>query len=379
MSLNLHFPGNERIRLQLERALASGRLAPSYLFEGAPGAGQEQAAVELAAAFIVGDTSLDHPDARRVRRYSHPDLHYLLPVLKVQSKAWDQHSPEELLALFREQQGHKAADPYYLPQFDKQPRYPVKGMRAILEVLAAKPFEGRGQALILREAEQMEDLAQDTLLKTLEEVPRNTLIILISYQPEALRPTILSRCQRLPFDPLTPAVLEAVLSDRGVEPQRAATFAVLAEGDIEQAIRLASAEDGEGGGNALLARREEWLDLLDRCEFGSELAMMDALQGFLRQGAKDNPTQTRADFLALAISWYREVLRHVMEPGRPRVHVDQIERLRRYRDLSAEGLVERIRSCEKARLQILGNVHAELTLLSLFFSFRTGRSLRRSA
>ena len=380
MAHALHFRGNSRLRVQLEQALASGRLAGSYLFEGAAGAGQEQAAIELAAGVIVGDTDLANPDARRVRRYAHPDLHYVLPVLKPGSRSWDEMKMEEIFDLFREEQARKAEDPYAQPDYSRKPHIPIKALRELLTILCTKPYEGPGKALIIRDADQIESDAQDALLKTLEEPPPGRVVILISARPEALRPTILSRCQRLPFDPLPRAEILAVLGERGLVGPRAELLATLADGSVDTAVQLAAAEaETDDEPNRLLARRETWLELIEICELGGELEQLDALQAFVRGAGRDNVTRERADFLALAVSWYHELLGLALGAREPRLHIDQSQRLARQAGLSALALVERIQRCEKARGQILGYANAQLTLLSLFFSFRQGALARRAS
>ena len=382
MPFTLRISGNERVRRQLETALERGRLAGSYLFEGAPGAGQEQAAIELAAGLIVGDTDPDNPDARRVRRYAHPDLHYVLPVVKPGSRSWAEMSVEEIFGLFREEQGLKTEDPYHLPTYEKKPIIPIRALRELLGILSTKPYEGRGKALIIRDADLIDNAGQDTLLKTLEEPPPGRVIILLSERPEALRPTVLSRCQRIPFDPVPEEEILALLEERGLDRERAGFLAALADGNLELAVRLASAEPDpgeEGEVNPLLERREAWLDLLDICELGSEREMLDALQEFVKGGAKGNVSRERADFLGLAIAWYRDLLHREMGAAAPRRFPDQERRLGRHAGLEPEGLVARIQRCEKARRQILGNVNAQLTLITLFFSFRQAGLKRRGA
>ncbi|MCB1161866.1 MAG: hypothetical protein R3C71_08785 [Candidatus Krumholzibacteriia bacterium] len=382
-SHTLHFPGNARIRTQLEHALSAGRLAGSYLFEGAPGAGQEQAAIELAAGAIVGDTDLANPDARRVRRYQHPDLLYVLPVLKPSGRSWQDMPVEDIFDLFRAEQARKAEDPYAQPDFLKKPTIPVKALRELLKLISTRPFEGRGRALILRDADAMDSHGQDTLLKTLEEPPPGRVIVLISSRPEALLPTVLSRCQRVPFDPLPASLLQSLLEDRGLAPARAALLATLADGSADLAVQLAAAEpspDGDGdAGNPLLEQREAWLDILEVCELGSELQMLDAVQAFTRTGSRGNVTRERAEFLGLAQSWYRELLGLAVGESEPRLFVDQRARLTRLAGLTPAGLAERIQRCEKARAQILGNANAQLTLLGLFFGFRQGALARRAS
>lgn len=381
MSTTLHFPGNERVRRQLEGALRRGRLAGSYLFEGAPGAGQEQAAIELAAGVIAGDTDPGHPDARRVRRYAHPDLHYVLPVLKPAGKSWKDMKVEEVFGLFQAEQGHKTEDPHYLPDYDRKPLIPVRALRELLGILCTKPYEGLGKALIIRDADLIGNDGQDALLKTLEEPPPGRVIVLISERPEALRPTVLSRCQRIPFDPLPAEHIEGLLVERGLTPERAAFLASLSDGNVELAVRLARAEpSGEDeADNVLLVRRESWLDLLDVCELRSERELLDAVQEFVKRGSRGNVSRERAEFLGLTLAWYRELLHRALGGAAPGRFPDQSARLSRHDGLAPEALVERIARCEKARRQILGNVNAQLTLLTLFLGFRQGTLCRRGA
>jgi len=375
MSIRLNFPGNPRIRRQLERALENGQLAGSYLFEGPPGAGQEAAAVELAAWTIAGSVDPADPEAGRVLRYVHPDLIYVMPVVPSRPPK-EMKKDEDWLGLFREVQGRHAVDPLLPIGFKTNPRISVLGIRAVRGELAKMPYEGRGHALVIRGADRMDNDAQDALLKTLEEPPRNTLIILISHQPESLRETILSRCQRLVFDSLDEEIVHEMLVSRGLSAERAVFFAGLAGGDLEHAARLAAAESEEG--NSLLRRREEWLDFLDRCEFGDEVAMISAIQEFSKatkrkkEGGK-NLTQIRVDFMTLALSWYNDLL-NAEAHGGLRVHRDQEARRERYRHLAPEQFVDRIQRFEKARRQILGYANFQLTLLALFLGLRSSGS-----
>ncbi len=370
MSITLNFPGNARIRAQLERLMTSGQLGGSYLFEGPRGAGQERAALELAAWMITGTPDPAHEDAGRVLRYVHPDLIYVMPV--VPTMPVKDMKDEHWMALFREYQARRGSDPLRPIEFKTNPRVSVRGMRAVRGELAKMPYEGQGRALIIRDADQMDITAQDALLKTLEEPPRNTLIILISHRPEALRETVLSRCQRLVFDPLDESLLREELESRGLSAERAEFFAALSGGDMEEAVLLAESESEEG--NARLARREAWLDILDICEFGDEVEMIEAIQAFAKGSAKKdkkekNLTQVRVEFMNLALSWYHDLL-GMRTRGALRVHRDQEARAQRYGGLDESALAGRIQKFEKARGQIQGYANVQLTLLALFLSLR---------
>ncbi len=368
MSVTLNFSGNVRIRTQLERLLSEGQLGGSYLFEGPRGAGQERAALELAAWMITGTPNPEHEDASRVLRYIHPDLIYVMPV--VPKMAVKDMKDEHWMALFREYQATRGNDPLLPIEFKTNPRISVKGMRSVRGELAKMPYEGQGRALVIRDADQMDITAQDALLKTLEEPPRNTLIILISHRPEALRETVLSRCQRLVFEPLDETLIRGELESRGLDAERAEFFAALSGGDMEEAVLLAESESEEG--NTRLERREAWLDILETCEFGNEAEMIETIQAFAKEGAgkdKKNPTQVRVEFMNLALSWYHDLL-SMRTRGALRVHRDQEARSNRYMRLDESSLADRLRKFEKARGQIQGYANVQLTLLALFLSLR---------
>lgn len=116
-------------------------------------------------------------------------------------------------------------------------------VRDVLSRTGFRPFEGRRRVVIIREAETLESQAQNALLKSLEEPPPGTVFILVTTVPDALLPTVRSRCMRLRFGRLTEAEIEAVLTrdfDRRSADARAA--ATLADGSVAQALALESAD-----------------------------------------------------------------------------------------------------------------------------------------
>ena len=87
----------------------------------------------------------------------------------------------------------------------------IEEIRAIDNVLALKAFEGRKKVVIVDDAEAMNTFAANAFLKTLEEPPRDSLIILISSSPDLLPDTIRSRCSTIRFAPLSDGACEEVL------------------------------------------------------------------------------------------------------------------------------------------------------------------------
>ncbi len=115
------------------------------------------------------------------------------------------------------------------------------GIDAIREVRAQvgyRPFEARRRVVIVDEADGLGAPAQSALLKTLEEPPPGTIFILISARPDALLPTVLSRCSRLRFMPLSPSEVASALAKRGYAEPEARAVAATAEGSLSRALEV---------------------------------------------------------------------------------------------------------------------------------------------
>ena len=104
--------------------------------------------------------------------------------------------------------------------------------------LSMKRFEGRRRFVIVDPADAMNPQAQNALLKTLEEPPEDTTLVLVASSPDALLPTIRSRCLRVPFAPIPAAVVAARLEAEGHPPEKARLAAALSGGSLGRALAV---------------------------------------------------------------------------------------------------------------------------------------------
>lgn len=118
----------------------------------------------------------------------------------------------------------------------------VDVVRDVVERAGYRPFEGRRRVLIVDDAEAMMPAAQNALLKTLEEPPSGSVFMLITSHPDALLPTVQSRCPRLRFWPLAPEEVATVLIRGGRSAGDARAAAAASGGSVAQALE-ASAGD----------------------------------------------------------------------------------------------------------------------------------------
>ncbi|MCX5699422.1 MAG: DNA polymerase III subunit delta' [Candidatus Omnitrophica bacterium] len=120
-----------------------------------------------------------------------------------------------------------------------QSQIKMEDIRGILRQASFRPYEGAVKVFIIDNAHKLNSEAANSLLKILEEPPRDVLIILITHKPQNIIKTVLSRCKEIKFSPLIRAQLENVLIKNYALDKAAAHFlAYYAEGRIGLALRL---------------------------------------------------------------------------------------------------------------------------------------------
>jgi DNA polymerase-3 subunit delta' len=217
----------------LQAALRSGRLAPAYLFAGPEGVGRQLAARRFLEGILSegkGDPSL----RRRLAQGNLADLLWQEPTFLHQGQTVPASRAEEL--------GVSRRTP---------PQIRLEQVREVSRFLSRRPIESPRPLVVIEAAEAMAEAAANALLKTLEE-PGDGLLILISSAPERLLVTIRSRCQSIPFLPLSPAEMTAVLRQAQADEDASAP----PPPDPEELLALAAGSPG-----ALLNHRQQWQQL----------------------------------------------------------------------------------------------------------------------
>jgi DNA polymerase-3 subunit delta' len=266
--------GQDRAIAFLKRIIANHRIASAYLFTGVQGIGKTTAAKAFALSLncidpIEGDACTLCESCKRIIDGNHPDLLVLEP--------------------------------------DKEGK--VIGIDKIREIergVAFSPMLGGYRVIIVDPAEKMTNEAANAFLKTLEEPPARNVFILNVRDPGELFPTIVSRCQRVPFKPIPADVIGDWLIGEGyVDPERARIVARLSEGSFGRATRLATDE--------LFTQRVQWLTTLHRIVDGSLDALLDLAQeysGLEKKTESDKEQKDKRVALMLGIwkSWFRDLL-----------------------------------------------------------------------
>jgi DNA polymerase-3 subunit delta' len=188
--------GQDRAVESLRRAAA--RPGHAYLIAGPRGAGTADAARAFAATLLAPDG--DDRTTNLVARHLHPDVIEYEPERSVITV--DQARDEIIPEAWR------------------------------------SPIESDRKVLILLEAERLQPEAANALLKTFEEPPERTVIVLVSEAPDELLDTVRSRCQRIDLGALDEATIERALIETGADPADAALAARLSGGQLGRARDL---------------------------------------------------------------------------------------------------------------------------------------------
>jgi DNA polymerase-3 subunit delta' len=263
----LDVPGQSAAARRLESMVSQGRLAHALLFMGPEGVGKLAMAKVLAQIVMCTERKPGEvracdacPGCTKVRGLLHADLNLVTT---------------------------------------DQPRLKVDEIRDAMRSMQLRPLEGMAKMLIIDGADRMTIEAQNALLKTLEEPPGTAHIILSTAKPSTLLPTVLSRCQRIPFLPIDTRALASILVEkRGLSPPDAQLVASMSHGSMTVAMEM---DPGE-----LVERRNAIASIDARLEPGKKNAAYEALE-MAQELAAD-----RADFartLGMLLVWIHDQAR----------------------------------------------------------------------
>jgi DNA polymerase III subunit delta' len=306
--------GHEPQKNILRRALASGRLAHAYLFGGPEGIGKRLMALALVRTIFcnAGNGCGSCSACRKVDHHNHPDLLILEP---------DGNSIK------------------------------IEQVRALQKELAYRPLEAPRKVCLIDGAEKLGANAGNALLKTLEEPPSRTLLILLSPLPENVLGTIRSRCQRLPFARLPRAQIESVLREQmNLDAAQGHVLAALSEGSFERAL----GRDRD----LYLERRRELLKSLTALSAGSIWPIFELARTLAEE------KERLPEILEIFQAFYRDLLLFHHGSGEEElVNIDLREKIHRVAGREdPPSLLRKLDALAGCRRQLARNVNRQLAL-----------------
>lgn len=235
--------GQNRIKENFNRSIESDQLGHAYLFAGKAGVGKFSLALEIALSLLCQSEQkpcYDCPSCRKVLSHSHPDFRYLFPLSftaehkvkgnaqKLNDAGWDRIA-EELKK--------KLSNPYLTHK--EGGTIPVDWIREMNQSIQRGATENGYTVVIVEGIDAFRAEAANAMLKTLEEPPAQTIMILLTNSIHAVLPTIKSRCQIHRFGAIEPEPLQTYLTrnfpDRKDDVER---VSALCYGSLGKALEL---------------------------------------------------------------------------------------------------------------------------------------------
>ncbi len=253
--------GQRRPREVLAAAVSRGALGHAYLFCGEEGVGTVQAAIELAMGLLCESQDdapcYTCPSCVKVLHNAHQDLHLVAPVVLLKEHRSKSDLSESGWEYVADEMRARIAAPYRRDDVSGVPSIPVDWIREVDHAIRRGPVSGPSCVAIICAPEQMRAETANAMLKTLEEPPAGSVVLLCSESPHAVLPTIRSRCQVVRFGCLSDEeVTEGLrqLHPETLSEEQLAFVLESAQGSLGAALRLAAEPHPE----AMQAARELW-------------------------------------------------------------------------------------------------------------------------
>lgn len=322
--------GQERAKRILKQVLAREKIPHAYLFTGIPGIGKTTTAGALSMALncespVDGDGCGHCPSCRMMLGGNFPDF----GVIKV--------LPEKNNIL-------------------------IEQIRELNRKIGFVPY-AKYRVSVIYQAEWMTDEAANSFLKTLEEPPPGNILILNATEPRNLLPTIVSRCQRVAFQPLAREdMIHWLVKEKKLDEERADLLARISTGSLGRALMLFR-------GN-VLDKREQWLSrLIDLPGLSKGKGFEMALECAQEASKMDLDTTAEGnagvlDMLAIWESWYRDLL--IISTGELNHLVvnmdfyDQLKNIVKY--FKINSLIDSLFTIDRARRDLKKNRNTKLVM-----------------
>jgi DNA polymerase III subunit delta' len=322
--------GHERAISTLRAHQRAGRLAHAYCLIGEESIGKAAVARALAEELLLGE---GQPSRLEV----HPDF-------------WSDDRGEAI-------------------SIDEIRFHPERGAQAhdqsLQQFLSLKPFVAPLRVAILANAERMTEAAQNCLLKTLEEPPPNTVLVLTTAFPDHLLPTCLSRCQLIALSPVGRSTLAGFIAARSGSPEEAEALAGLAHGRPGWALRAMA-------DRAWVTRLDRWAEELAGLAFEDVDGVLTYASRF-GQGPQADMRLVASDALRGFTAFLRDAM--LLQAG-------LLNRMPASRQSALEGWVARVpadhvraalAAAQRTQLLIDQNVNPRLAMEVMLLDLRVRR------
>jgi DNA polymerase-3 subunit delta' len=319
--------GQQKLKEHLISITEGGNISHGYIFEGPRGIGKLQIA-EIFAQTIMCKNSNQEPceicsSCIKANSGNHPDIHIL---------SFEDNSIKR------------------------------QDIDDIQEIIYMKPYESDKKIIIINDAQKMTLQAANTFLKTLEEPPKDTIIILLTINSNLLIPTMVSRCQSIKANKESLKNIEEILIKKyGIEAERSRLLSGYSKGILHRAVSINNNE------LKTLSLREEIIEIVDKL-LSKGKSIVFEFEKYFEQNKDD------IDEILEIIIWFRDVLFVKVDGHNQVINNDKIEVLEKHSfKVDSIKCAELYNKIQEAYENVNSNVNYKLTVDNMLFSIQEVR------
>ena len=319
--------GHDRIKEHLQRAIELGKVSHSYIFNGSLGAGKKEIALLFSKTLQCEQGKTEPCNV----------CHSCIQA--------DSANQPDIIWVHHEKPGSIGVDDI---------RDQVIGDMQI------KPYSSKYKIYIIDEAEKLTVQAQNALLKTIEEPPAYGIVILLTTNADIFLQTILSRCVRLDFKPLSDELVQKYLKDHYEVTDYEVRFAIaFAQGNIGRAVTIVTSRE-------FVQLKEEVMHVI---RYAKEMTVSEIMAEVKNIA---NYKLTIDDYLDLMAMWYRDVLVFKStNDANSVIFKDDLPTMKNQSaEFSYEGLEDVLNSIDKVKVRLKANVNFDLVIELLIMAIK---------
>lgn len=236
----------------------------------------------------------------------------------------------------------------------------IEQIRSLQQELSLAAYEARWKVAILRQFDAANASAANAFLKTLEEPPRQVLLLLTAADAENLLPTIGSRCRHLPLRPLPRQLISDALQTRWrIDPEQAELLSHLADGRLGWAVQAVTDKQ----------LRQRWMADLEQLE---TVLAGSWLERFQQADKLANKAEELPALLQTWVAWWRDLALTAWQQPDQVVNVDRLPHMQQLAAAwGRPAILAGLKQTQTALWQLQRNANARLVLENLFLQLPT--------
>ena len=316
--------GQDRVIKQLKNSLQNDKLSQSYLFYGPNGTGKLSTALLFAMAINCTSDITNKPcgvcnSCQKIMKFNHPDMLFIFPSTNLGMTKEGIIKSDKLREEYNSYIEHKIKQPWNNFYFSGNSEIRIDVIRRLIEKIQHSAFESEKKIFIVENVDKMGNNAANAFLKTLEEPPEDTIIIILTISRDLLLDTITSRCKIIEFNKVSKKEIVNKLKDKyGLSDEKAEITAGYSKGNLYKAFKIYEGED------KVLEYRDKVSEIVDEIFEKGKIGIYEHEKYF--NDNKDNIDE----ILDVFMIWFRDVLFVKEDISDMIVNTDKLELLKKH-------------------------------------------------